>query len=725
MGIKIVENTIHLYTKNTSYIMSIEKNRYLVNRYYGKRIELAREHEWDLFNQNDFKHYVTEEDPSFCFEVEGLECPIYGKTDFRHPALHIELENGTTIINPLLDEYRVLEGKYGLKGLPATYAEQGDHVKTLEIVLEDTISEIQVTLLYGIYEDLDIMTRAMRITNNSAKDIKVLSAQSTAVHLPDFEYDMVQLQGGWGSERSIRKSPLHYGMQQIESTRGASSHQSNPFMALSSKDATEQLGEVYGFNLVYSGNFVGSVEVGHHGNSRIMMGINPFEFAWVLEEGETFTTPECVMTYSDKGFNGMSQNLHALYRTRLCRGRYRDQARPVLINNWEATYMDFDDEKIINLAKEASALGIELFVLDDGWFGERNDDTSSLGDWFVNTEKLKDGMKHLADKIHDLGMAFGLWFEPEMISPKSKLFEKHPDWCIRVPNYEMSFNRHQYVLDMGREDVRTYIIERLTDILESSQINYVKWDMNRHLTEVGSSILTAKCQKETFHRHILGVYDVMETITTRFPEVLFESCSGGGGRFDPGMLYYMPQTWTSDNTDAVERLKIQYGTSMAYPTSCMGAHVSAIPNHQMHRVTSLKMRGDVAMAGNFGYELDLTKLSDAEKDEIWEQIIQYKQHRNFLQQGNFYRLLSPFEGNITSWMVVDEGQEQAMLFIYQVLATVRYLPKRIKLIGLRETGIYQCDGKHYTGSELMNYGIALPEGKGDFNSHVMHFELTK
>ena len=406
----------------------------------------------------------------------------------------------------------------------------------------------------------------------------------------------------------------------MESTRGASSHQHNPFIALLRKDTTEDNGEVYGFNFVYSGNFLAQAEVDQFNNTRVTMGINPFDFSWKLDAGESFQTPEAVMVYSSEGLGDMSRTYHELYRTRLVRGTYRDKERPILVNNWEATYFDFNEEKILEIAKAGSELGIELFVLDDGWFGKRDDDRSSLGDWFVDHNKLPNGLGSLASNVKEMGLEFGLWFEPEMISVDSDLYREHPDWCLHVPGRSQSESRNQLVLDFSREDVCVEITKRVCDILASAPISYVKWDMNRHMTEIGSALLPADRQRETAHRYMLGLYKVMENITSSFPDVLFESCSGGGGRFDPGILYYMPQTWTSDNTDAVSRLKIQYGTSLVYPIVSMGAHVSAVPNHQVHRSTSMEMRGDVAMSGNLGYELDLTKLSNEEKEIVKQQV---------------------------------------------------------------------------------------------------------
>jgi alpha-galactosidase len=466
---------------------------------------------------------------------------------------------------------------------------------------------------------------------------------------------------------------------------------------------------------VYSGNFLAQVEVDQFRTARVSMGINPFDFTWLLESGESFQTPEVVMVYSDQGLNGMSQTYHELYRTRLARGSFRDRERPILINNWEATYFDFNEEKIMNIARTAAELGIELFVLDDGWFGERDDDRRSLGDWTVNRRKLPNGLDGLAKQVNELGLQFGLWIEPEMVSPNSELYRKHPDWCLHVPNRPRSEGRNQLVLDYSRQDVCDYMIETISNVLASAPITYVKWDMNRHMTEVGSAALPPERQRETAHRYMLGLYRVMEEITSRFPHILFESCSGGGGRFDPGILYYMPQTWTSDNTDAVSRLKIQYGTSLVYPISVMGAHVSAVPNHQVGRMTSLTMRGHVSMSGNFGYELDITKLTETEKQIIKEQVAFYKDVRRLVQFGTFYRLLSPFEGNEAAWMFVSEDQSEALVAYFRVLAEANAPLSYLRLKGLDPNQDYEIEGLGvYGGDELMYAGVALPYRLGDF-----------
>jgi alpha-galactosidase len=544
-----------------------------------------------------------------------------------------------------------------------------------------------------------------------------------SVDFPHRDFEVLNLYGSWGRERWIERRPLTSGMYSIGSARGSSSHHHNPFLALLSPGADEDRGEVYGVNLVYSGNFTAQAEADQFMTSRLSIGLNPFDFSWVLEPGASFQTPEAVMVHSAEGIGGMSRKFHALYRKRLCRGLYRDEPRPILVNNWEATYFNFNADKIESIARAGQELGIELFVLDDGWFGKRDNDRCSLGDWFVDRNKLPNGLDDLVARVRNLGMQFGLWFEPEMISPDSDLYRAHPDWCLHVPNRRRTEGRQQLILDYTRADVREAVYNMVTDILRSAPITYVKWDMNRNMTEIGSALLPQDRQRETAHRYMLGLYELLERITGEFPHILFESCSGGGGRFDPGMLYYMPQTWTSDDTDAAERLKIQYGTSIVYPISTMGAHVSAVPNHQVHRTISLEMRGHVAMSGNFGYELDLTKFTDEEKELVKEQVAAYKSLRHLVQFGDQYRLLSPFEGNDTAWMVVAGDKSEALVAWFRVLAMAHQPLCRLRLKGLDPERDYVLEetGAVYGGDELMNAGIYLPQVKGDFQSVLWRF----
>ncbi|MGE6754578.1 alpha-galactosidase [Rossellomorea sp. NPDC071047] len=724
----------HLQGKNISYIFNVLRNGQLGHLYYGKKVR----------HRDDFSHLYKEEhratsscvyegDLSFSLDFLRQEYPSYGTTDYREPAFQILQENGSRITNFRYDGYRILPGKPELDGLPATYSENDSEAETLEITLRDELIGSRIILLYSCYDDRDLIVRSAKFVNDGNQKLQLDRSLSCSVDLPDSSFDLVQLSGGWSRERHVKTRSLQQGIQNISSTRGTSSSQQNPFLALKRPETTEHQGEVYGFSLVYSGNFLAQVEVDQYDVTRISMGINPFDFSWLLDSGESFQTPEVVLAYSDAGLNGLSGEYHDLYRSRLVRGVWRDKARPVLINNWEATYFDFDEEKILTIARTAKDMGVELFVLDDGWFGKRNDDTTSLGDWVVDEDKLPEGIPSVAEKIKQLGMEFGLWFEPEMVSKVSDLYKEHPDWIIHVPGRSSSHGRHQYVLDFSRKEVVDHIYDMMADVLDKAPISYVKWDMNRYMTEVGSAALPSGRQREVPHRYILGVYDLYDRLTSAFPHILFESCASGGARFDPGMLFYAPQAWTSDDTDAVERLKIQYGTSLVYPLSSMGAHVSEVPNHQVRRVTSLDTRGNTAFFGVFGYELDVTKMTVHETEQVKVQIDFYKKHRKTLQYGNFYRLISPFEGdgNVTSWMTVSNDRKEAIAGYYQVLSKPNHGYERLLLKGLHPDKEYRINGRDgtYFGDELMHVGIQLDSGysgtqlggieeSGDFTSVI-------
>ena len=735
------EKEFHIQGKDFSYIFTILKNNQLGHLYFGKRIHRCA----------SFSHLYTTEpkatascvfegDIAFSLDTLKQEYPAYGTSDYREPAFQIEQENGSRITNFEYKNHVIYQGKPKLNGLPATYVENEDEAQTLEITLYDKLIETEIVLLYTVFKNLNVLTRSSRFTNKGSQKLNLTRAMSTSVDFFDSDYEMVQLSGAWARERHVFTRALQPGTQSISSTRGTSSTQQNPFIALKRKETNEHAGEVFGFNFVYSGNFLAQVEVDQYNVSRVLMGINPFDFNWLLEAGESFQTPEAVMVYSDQGLNGMSQTYQTLYRTRLARGRWRDKERPVLINNWEATYFDFNEEKILTIAQTAKDLGVELFVLDDGWFGKRDNDKTSLGDWFTDKRKLPNGISGLATKITELGLKFGLWFEPEMVSKISELYQKHPDWIIHVPDRHRSHGRNQFVLDFSRKEVVDHIYEMMAAVLKEAPISYVKWDMNRYMTEIGSVALPADRQKEVSHRYILGVYDLYDRLTTNFPDVLFESCASGGARFDPGLLYYAPQAWTSDDTDAMERLKIQYGTSFVYPLSSMGAHVSAVPNHQVKRITSLETRASVAYFGMLGYELDVTKMTEDEKQCVKEQIAFYKENRRLIQNGTFYRLKSPFEGdgNVTAWMVVSEDQKEAIAGYYQVLARPNPGFSRLLLKGINEGLEYRLENTAgtYYGSTLMHAGILLTgefsgieaegiEHGGDFTSRIFKLHVIE
>jgi len=715
----------HLSNDRISYVLQLVETGVPAHVYWGRRVrdgqlpELLRRVERNSFSPNPYP-----EDRSLSYDTLPQEYPAYGASDFRHPAYQVQLPNGSTITEAVYRAHRIYAGKPQLQGLPATYVESDDEAHTLELELFDETAGLAITLLYTIFEGHDAVTRSVRIANEGQSELKLLCALSMGVDFRTSDYDMVHLAGTWANERQVQRRRLTPGLQSIGSSRGSSSHNHNPFVALVRDGADEDHGDVYGFSFVYSGSFVAQVEVEQYGTARVTMGINPFDFSWLLEPGETFQTPEAVMVYSAEGLGGMSRTFHRLYRTRLCRGEFRDKSRPILVNNWEATYFDFNADKIEAIAKAGSELGIELFVLDDGWFGRRNDDTSSLGDWVVDRAKLPGGLEELVNRVRSLDMQFGLWFEPEMVSPDSDLYRQHPDWCLHVPDRRRSEGRGQLILDFSRTEVADAVLGMVSDILRSAPITYVKWDMNRNMSEIGSAALPPQRQRETAHRYMLGLYRVLEQLTAEFPHILFESCSGGGGRFDPGMLHYMPQTWTSDNTDAVSRLKIQYGTSLVYPISAMGAHVSEIPNHQVHRNASLEMRGLVAMSGNFGYELDLTKFTEQEKTIVRAQVEQYKALRPLTQFGDFYRLLSPFEGNEAAWMFVAEDGSEAAVFFFRVLAVPNPPLSWLRLKGLLPEADYALVGEDrvFGGDHLMYAGLQVPQLRGDYQGHMWHFK---
>ncbi len=686
----------HLYNNEVSYIMRIMENGQLENLYYGKKIH----------DKEDFAYFHDEamrSQMSVCIPEPGLlsmqytrqEYPSYGTGDYRSPAVTIAQENGSRIIDFKYAGHEIYSGKKEILPLPATYVEGKEEAETLEVTLHDNVMDTDLILSYTIYEAYPVITRNTKFVHKGKEKIVLERAMSASVEFLDMDYEMVQLSGGWSRERYVKNRKLEMGIQSIQSLNGTCcGAEHNPFLALKRPHTTESQGEVYGFSLVYSGNYLGQVEVSTFDMTRVMMGINPEDFSWELKSGESFQTPEVVMVYSDKGLNKMSQTYHRLYRKRLMHGEWRDKARPILLNNWEATYFDFNEEKILTIAKKAKEAGVELFVLDDGWFGARNDDYRGLGDWYVNLEKLPDGISGLSKKVEELGLKFGLWVELEMVNKDSDLYRAHPDWIISAPNRFESHARHQNVLDFSRKEVVDYIYEMIAKVIRESSISYIKWDMNRYMSEPYSKGSAPCEQGKVMHKYILGVYDLYTRLTTEFPHILFESCASGGARFDPAMLYFAPQTWCSDDTDASERTKIQYGTSYVYPIVSMGSHVSAVPNHQMHRITPIETRANVAYFGTFGYELDLNLLSDAEIETVKKQIAFMKEHRELIQMdGDFYRLLSPFEGNETAWMVVSSDKTQAVAAFYQRLNKVNASWLRLKLDGLDANAKYEvsCD----------------------------------
>ena len=711
--------TFHLQAGNSSYMFQIYREGYLTHLYWGAKIRSNDLSRLIPYGRKPQAPTPEDLDQGFSLDTISQEYPAFGNSDFRSPAYEVQLENGSTITNLRYKAHKIFKGKKQLEGLPATYVERDEDAETLEILLYDEVCRLEAILSYTVFENYNAISREVKLINTGKEKLKILRALSANVDFANSDYDFLQLSGAWGRERHIERRALASGVQSIESRRGSSSHQQNPFAALVSKNVNEKQGEVFAFSLVYSGNFIAQVEVDQFKTARFSMGINPFDFSWLLEQGESFQTPELIMVYSNNGLGHMSRTFHKLYRNNLCRGDFKLKTRPILINNWEATYFDFTPEKLEDIGKIAKELGIELFVLDDGWFGKRNSDGNSLGDWYVNEEKLPKGLEDLAQRINKQGLEFGLWFEPEMISEDSDLYRAHPDWCIHVPNRDRTKSRHQLILDLTNEEVCKYVVEAVCKVLGGAPISYVKWDMNRNMTEAGSAFLPKERQRETAHRYMLGLYRIMNEITSAFPQILFESCSGGGGRFDPGILYYMPQTWTSDDTDAIERLFIQYGTSLVYPAITIGAHVSAVPNHQVHRITNLDIRGHAAMSGNLGYELDLTKFTPEEKELVKKQVETYKDIRKVVQFGDFYRLKSPFEGNEAAWMFVSQDKKEAVVFYFRILAKPNSpLMSILKLDGLDENKNYGLMGtdKVYGGDELIYAGINIPNLEGDYVS---------
>lgn len=707
------QKSFYLGAGKASYVLHVDEDGRLLNQHWGARVP-------DGAIQPDLSHYPTL--ASFDPRTNALpwELPTRGSGWYGEPAVAATNAKGDDMVQLTYVSHAIYMGKNRLPGLPATFARREGDAETLEIELMDRLTGLRVTAVYGVFERTGAITRSLRMKNESGEDIQINGVLSASAPVHGSGYDVIHLKGAWARERHVMRQTQGEGEYRIFSQRGASGHEANPFLALCEKSATEFSGEVWAVSLVYSGSFEALSYVNNTENSRLSIGLNPDVFTWKLEPGETFVSPEAAMVYSPDGLNGMSHAFHRLYSENLMRSKWFERDRPILINNWEATYFNFNEEKILQIARRAKELGVEMLVLDDGWFGKRNTDNCSLGDWVVNPEKLPGGLNGLSDRLHDLGLKFGLWFEPEMISPDSDLYRAHPDWCLHVDGRARVEMRNQLILDLSRREVQDYIIESVSAVLESARIEYVKWDMNRNMTEPFSGAQTPERQKETQHRYMLGLYRVLEEITARFPEILFESCSGGGGRFDPGMLYYMPQTWTSDDSDAVERMFIQYGTSFVYPPCAMGAHVSAVPNHQTGRTTAMQTRGDVALGGNFGFELDLSQLSDADAETVRRLIEREKQVRTLVRTGEFTRLLSPFDHPYAAWQFRARDNSEALVCAYRLMTRPATPHLLLRASGLDESAVYMDDdGNTCSGAALTRYGLWL-HLPGDFTSKVIH-----
>ena len=713
-----------LQTKNTTYQMQVDRYGFLLHLYYGKKTDTCMDYLLTYYDRGfSGNPYDAGEDRTYSMDTLPQEFPCYGNGDFRSTAFAVENVDGSMSCDLRYKSHKIFDGKYNLEGLPAVYASE-EEAQTLEILMEDPVTGVKVVLLYGVLPAQDIITRSVSVKNESSGKIYLNKIESASLDFLYGDYELLTFYGRHAMERNVQRVPVVHGTQKIGSVRGTSSHQYNPMMILAEKETTEDKGNCYAMSFVYSGCFQGEVLKDQLNQTRMMLGLQEEAFRYPLETGEMFQAPEVILSYSSEGMNRLSQNLHHCIRQHICRGKYKEEIRPILINSWEAAYFDFTGDTIYELAKAAKEVNIDMLVMDDGWFGKRDDDNSGLGDWFVNEKKLGGTLGNLIKRINDLGVKFGIWIEPEMVSEDSDLYRKHPDWALTVPGRNPVRSRNQLVLDFSRKEVVDEIYDQICKVLDQGNIEYVKWDMNRSLMDVYSSV--TRDQGRVLHDYVLGLYDFLERLVQRYPNLLIEGCSGGGGRFDAGMMYYTPQIWCSDNTDAIDRLRIQYGTSFGYPVSVVGSHVSAVPNHQTGRKTPLHTRGVVAMSGTFGYELNLMKLSEEEKQEIREQIEEYKSYAPIIQNGLYYRLSNPTTEEICAWEFVhtDEKEQSKVLLniVMQVIhgnMTVNY----VKLQGLEETAVYREEksGKRYTGAALMYGGMPLPIEPGEYQAYQYCF----
>ena len=748
MGILYNEanKTITIHTANTSYQMRISPFGFLQHTYYGKRISDEDMSYLILYYDRACSGNPDEVFPSRKISLDTMpqEYPGYGVGDFRIRPLAVRNADGSRGADFRYVSHEIVKGKYDLGGLPSSYDASGD-AETLTVTIQDKVSGLTVELLYGVFEQEDVITRAVRIINGGKTDAVLSRAFSMSLDIPFGKWDMIHFHGKHALERQTERESLDHLVKTVGSARGTSSHQENPFVIIADHKADEEHGDCYGMMLVYSGGFKLQAEVDQFDSLRLIMGLQDEQFGWKLEPGEVFISPEVIMAFSSEGLTKLSHSYHGFIRNNVCRGKYQKARRPILINNWEATYFDFTDEKLLAIADEAAELGIEMLVLDDGWFGDRNSDNAGLGDWYVNEDKIKCGLKSLVEKVNEKGLKFGIWVEPEMINEDSDLYRKHPDWALKMPGRMPNRTRNQLVLDMSRPEVIDYLYERMDDLLSNNNIEYVKWDMNRSIADAYSEALPADRQGEVLHRYMLGVYDLMNRVTTNFPNVLLEGCSGGGGRFDAGIMCYSPQIWCSDDTDPIHRLNIQYGTSFGYPVSTMGAHVSASPNHQTGRTTPIYTRAVVAMSGTFGYELDPGKLSDEDKNEIREQISIFKKYYDLIQNGRYYRLSQIKEDYYEAWQFASDDGSEALLNV--VVTQVQPNPALInlKLKGLDPDGVYEMTDESekyhiesvygyemdsaprntFSGDALMNAGYTLPWQFGDYPATQLHFKKIR
>lgn len=724
MGIIINEQkrVFTLNTKHSTYQMKVDRYGFLLHLYYGRRTEGCMDYLLHFADRGfSGNPYDAGEDRTYSMDVLPQELPVQGIGDYRSVAVMIKNADGSYGCDFRYQSHCVKKGKYGLLGLPAVYAAE-DEAETLEVVLIDHTSRVQVTLLYGILPELDIITRSAIITNQGTGGICLKKAQAACIDWVGGDYDVISFYGRHAMERNMQRTPVLHGAQVIGSRRGTSSHQYNPMLVIAEKETTEDAGSCYAMSFVYSGSFKAEVEKDQFNQTRALIGLSDELFSYPVQPGEQFYVPETILTYSKEGLSKLSQNLHACIRRHICRGKYKEGIRPVLLNSWEASYFTFDGASIYGLAKQAAQLGMDMLVMDDGWFGKREDDNSGLGDWQVNEEKLGESLGSLIQRINSLGIKFGIWFEPEAINEDSDLYRSHPDWAFSVPGRRPVRARNQLLLDFSRPEVVDYVFEAMCRVLDQGNIEYVKWDLNRSLSDCYSA--GADDQGRIGHDYVLGLYRLLERIVQKYPNILLEGCSGGGGRFDAGMLYYSPQIWCSDNTDAIDRIRIQYGTSFGYPVSAVGSHVSAVPNHQSGRITPLSTRGITAMAGSFGFELDPAVLSEEEKQQVKEQVAVYKKYAHLIQQGLYYRLTNPFEQETGAWEFVSNDRSQVLVnaVILQIHGnmTVNY----VRLKGLEAHCMYreQESGKLYASDALMETGILLPIQIGEYQAYQMYFE---
>ncbi|MCI9018101.1 MAG: alpha-galactosidase [Lachnospiraceae bacterium] len=727
MSVRYIESkkTFLLQTKNSTYQMKVSDYGYLLHLYYGERLEDEDLSYLIQLQDRGFSPNPNEagNDRTFSLDFLPQEFSSDGSCDYRLSSIEVKNGDGSYAFVGKVAKHEIYAGKYSLAGLPSLWGTEKDRVDTLEIWLTDPATQLTVVLCYSVFEEKDIITRAVKVLNESEDTIYLNRIMSMTMDFMDSDYDFIHFDGRHTMEREWSRNPLAYGIQNVGSFRGASSHQHNPFTILCERGASEDDGRCYGFSFVYSGNFMCKVEKDQYDQTRIVMGIHPKHFSYQLKPGERFTAPEVVLAYSGEGLTHLTHLYHRVYRENLCKSPYVKKERPILINSWEAAYFDFDEAKLLKIAKEAVDMGVELFVLDDGWFGNRNDDNAALGDWDVNTAKLPQGLSGLSEEIHKMGLKFGLWIEPEMVSENSELYRKHPDWCLQMPRRQPSRGRYQLVLDLSREDVRNYIVASINGVLDSARIEYVKWDMNRFITDAWSAIVEKEKQGEIYHRYILGLYDIMNRIILTHPEILFCGCSGGGGRFDPGMLYYQPQIWCSDNTDAVCRLKIQYGTTFVYPVSAMESHVSVCPNHQTGRTVPLETRGVTAMDGILGYELDSTKLTKEEKQICREQVKAYKKNYPLIVCGDYYRLTNPYTfSEYVAWEHVSPGRDEALISLVLTEKEANDAQRYVKAKGLNPRMQYRVDGMEgsLSGQALMSAGLPVPGNLLQYESVQYH-----